>query len=82
MGWVEPLKVAGVLALSTVQLLASLLYMLSIPLRWPLYYIYKTVVFILSPLWVILKLGLGSASFAINLIARLKVCASVYLFCC
>ncbi|KAI0446638.1 hypothetical protein F4803DRAFT_475677 [Xylaria telfairii] len=72
MGWVTSLKAAGALALSTTQLLARLLYVLSTPLRWCLRSVYASIIFLLSPVWAILSLGLGTASFAINLIPRLK----------
>ncbi|TGJ86487.1 hypothetical protein E0Z10_g2328 [Xylaria hypoxylon] len=72
MSWLESMKTAGALALSTVQVLARLLYVLSTPLRWPLYYIYVSLIFLLSPIWAMFSLGLGAASFALNLIARLK----------
>ncbi|KAI0913363.1 hypothetical protein F4824DRAFT_171628 [Ustulina deusta] len=80
MSWLASLKTAGALALSTAQLLARLLYTLSTPLRWPLYYIYASIVFLLSPIWVMLRLGLGAASFAIGLMARLKY-LYIYLAC-
>ncbi|KAI1429502.1 hypothetical protein F5Y12DRAFT_407456 [Xylaria sp. FL1777] len=80
MSWLESLKTAGVLTLSTIQLLARLLYMLSTPLRWPLYYIYASIVFLLSPVWIMLSLGLGAASFAINVVVRLKY-LYIYLAC-
>jgi hypothetical protein len=74
MSWLAPLKTAGVLALSALQLLARLLYVLSTPLRWPLYYVYASVVFLLSPLTAMFRFGFGALSFAIDLIVRLKVC--------
>ncbi|KAI0503356.1 hypothetical protein F5B22DRAFT_552480 [Xylaria bambusicola] len=80
MSWLETLKTVGALALSAIQFFAHLLYMLSIPLRWPLYYVYASIVFLLSPIWVIASLGLRTASFAINLVARLKY-LYVYLAC-
>ncbi|KAI3323155.1 hypothetical protein HD806DRAFT_102459 [Xylariaceae sp. AK1471] len=80
MNWLAPLKTAGVLALSALQLLARLLYVLSTPLRWPLYYIYAFVVFLLSPLTAMFRFGLGAVSFAINLVVRLKY-LYIYLAC-
>ncbi|KAI0490768.1 hypothetical protein F4859DRAFT_21523 [Xylaria cf. heliscus] len=80
MSWVTSLKPAGALALSTVQQLARLLYMLSTPLRWCLHYVYATILFFLSPLWAFLSLGMGAASFAIDLIMRLKY-LYIYLAC-
>ncbi|KAI0434659.1 hypothetical protein F5Y09DRAFT_214712 [Xylaria sp. FL1042] len=80
MSWLESLKIAGALVLSTIQLLARLLYTLSTPLRWPLYYIYASIVFLLSPAWFMFSLGLGAASFAVNLVARLKY-LYIYLAC-
>ncbi|KAI0810762.1 hypothetical protein GGR55DRAFT_125989 [Xylaria sp. FL0064] len=80
MSWLESLKTAGALVLSTIQFLTRLLYMLSTPLRWPLYYIYASIVFLLSPIWFIFSLGLGTASYAVNLVARLKY-LYIYLAC-
>ncbi|KAI8633162.1 hypothetical protein F5Y19DRAFT_292018 [Xylariaceae sp. FL1651] len=72
MSWLAPLQTAGALVLRTLQLLGSVIYVLSTPLRWPLYYLYAFVVFLLSPLWAILSLGLGVVSFTVDLIVRLK----------
>ncbi|KAI1284602.1 hypothetical protein F5Y07DRAFT_9224 [Xylaria sp. FL0933] len=80
MSWLESLKTAGALVLSTIQFLTRLLYMLSTPLRWPLYYIYASIVFLLSPIWFIFSLGLGAASYTVNLVARLKY-LYIYLAC-
>ncbi|KAI0398210.1 hypothetical protein F5Y17DRAFT_454214 [Xylariaceae sp. FL0594] len=86
-GWLEPVKGAGIVVLSTVQLLASLLYTLSTPLRWPVYYLFKTIAFLLSPLWVILKFGLGTASVFVGLMAKFKylytfvACAAIIGLC-
>ncbi|KAI1310078.1 hypothetical protein F5Y03DRAFT_48949 [Xylaria venustula] len=80
MAWLESLKTAGALALSAILLLARLLYMLSTPLRWPLYYIYALIVFLLSPIWVAFSFVLGAASYAIDLMASLKY-LYIYLAC-
>ncbi|KAI0540927.1 hypothetical protein GGR58DRAFT_70013 [Xylaria digitata] len=80
MSWLETVKAAGALALSTIQVLARLLYLLSTPLRWPLYYVYASLIFLLSPIWLMFSLGLGAASFALNLVARLKY-LYIYLAC-
>ncbi|KAI0866142.1 hypothetical protein F4860DRAFT_209787 [Xylaria cubensis] len=72
MSWVTSLKAAGALGLSTLQLLARLLYVLLTPILWCLQYFYASIVFLLSPIRVILSLGLGTVSFIINLITRLK----------
>ncbi|KAI0547265.1 hypothetical protein F4679DRAFT_586660 [Xylaria curta] len=80
MNWATSLKAAGALGLSTLQLLARLLYVLLTPLRWCLQYLYASVVFLLSPVRVLLSLGLGSLSFIINLITRLKY-LYIYLAC-
>ncbi|KAI0969758.1 hypothetical protein F4678DRAFT_463089 [Xylaria arbuscula] len=82
MAWLESLKTAGALALSAVFLLARLLYMLSTPLRWPLYYIYASIVFLLSPIWVAFSFGLGAASYAINLMASLKIACATMIGVC
>ncbi|KAI1736194.1 hypothetical protein F4680DRAFT_452200 [Xylaria scruposa] len=70
--WATSLKAAGALGLSTLRLLARLLYVLLAPLRWCLQYLYASIVFLLSPIRVILGLGLGTMSFILNLITRLK----------
>ncbi|GAP87635.2 hypothetical protein SAMD00023353_0901130 [Rosellinia necatrix] len=97
MSWLMSLRTAGQLALSAIQLFARMLYVLSTPLRWPLYYIYTSIVFLLSPIWVMFSLGLRAVSFATNLMARLKYfyvyvghftvvnimkCYSSWLLCC
>ncbi|TRX95310.1 hypothetical protein FHL15_003641 [Xylaria flabelliformis] len=82
MSWATSLKAAGALGLSTLQLLARLLYVLLTPIRWCLQYFYASIVFLLSPIRVILSLGLGTVSFIINLIARLKLaCATIIGIC-
>ncbi|KAI0120010.1 hypothetical protein GGR51DRAFT_495947 [Nemania sp. FL0031] len=80
MNWLASLKTAGVLALSTTQFFARLIYVLSTPLRWLLYQIYAAILFLLSPVWVMLNLGMGTISFSINLVARLKY-LYIYLAC-
>ncbi|KAI8950762.1 hypothetical protein F4801DRAFT_318600 [Xylaria longipes] len=80
MSWATSLEAAGALALSTIRLFARLLYVTSAPLRWCLHYVYASIIFLLSPIWVILSLGLGTVSFAINLITRLKY-LYIYLAC-
>ncbi|KAI0194073.1 hypothetical protein EV127DRAFT_234853 [Xylaria flabelliformis] len=80
MSWVTSLKAAGALGLSTLQLLARLLYVLLTPILWCLQYFYASIVFLLSPIRVILSLGLGTVSFIINLITRLKY-LYIYLAC-
>ncbi|KAI0422102.1 hypothetical protein F5X98DRAFT_192999 [Xylaria grammica] len=80
MSWLESAKTASRLVLSTIQLLARLLYVLSTPLRWPLYYIYVSLVFLLSPIWAMFSLGVGAASFVLNLMIRLKY-IYIYLAC-
>ncbi|KAI0457860.1 hypothetical protein F5B21DRAFT_53873 [Xylaria acuta] len=80
MSWATSLNAAGALALSTIQLIARLLYVLSTPLRWCLQYVYASIAFLLSPIWAILSLGMGTVSFTINLITRLKY-LYIYLAC-
>ncbi|KAI1814789.1 hypothetical protein GGS20DRAFT_383955 [Poronia punctata] len=80
MSWIEGFKVAGSLGLWTIQSFGSLLYMISTPLRWPLYYLYTAVIFLLSPLWLFLGFGLSIASFALDMIVRLKY-LYVYVAC-
>ncbi|KAK5630690.1 hypothetical protein RRF57_006405 [Xylaria bambusicola] len=82
MSWLDTLRTVGAQALSTIQFFAHLLYMLSTPLRWPLYYVYVSTIFLLSPIWVIVRLGLRTVSLAINLVAKLKLaCAAVIGVC-
>lgn len=73
MSWLDVVKTAAATALSTMHFAARLLYMLSTPLRWPLYYIYATVVFLLSPIWFIASIGLRATFFALDFVASLKV---------
>ncbi|KAJ8109544.1 hypothetical protein ONZ43_g6104 [Nemania bipapillata] len=72
MSWLESLTTASALLLSTTQFLAHILYVLSTPLRWLVYQIYASIVFLLSPLWFMFNFALAAASFAMNLIAGLK----------
>ncbi|KAI1129433.1 hypothetical protein F5Y10DRAFT_238238 [Nemania abortiva] len=87
MNWLASLKTAGALALSTTQFLARIAYVLSAPLRWLLYQIYSAIVFLLSPIWVMFNLAVGTASFAVNLMAKLKylyiyfACAAIIGVC-
>ncbi|KAJ3578966.1 hypothetical protein NPX13_g1595 [Xylaria arbuscula] len=72
MSWLDTIKTAGTAALSTVQLVGRLLYTLSTPLRWPLYYIYATISYLLSPVWAIANLGVRAAAYAVGLVASFK----------
>lgn len=74
MNWLESIQTAGAWVLSSAQLLVHLLYVISTPLRWPLYYIYASILFLLSPIWALLKLGLGAVSIITALVAKFKVC--------
>lgn len=77
MNWLAPLKTTGQLALTTLRFLARTLYILSTPLRWALYRVYASVVFLLSPLWIMIRLLLGAVAFVVNIVARFKVCMCV-----
>lgn len=70
--WLGPLRSTAAFALSAVKLLAGLIYALSAPLRYPLYYVYAFVVFLLSPLRYMVNLMFGSLLWAMNLVYRLK----------
>ncbi|KAI1754454.1 hypothetical protein F4782DRAFT_31714 [Xylaria castorea] len=80
MSWTTSLKAAGALGLSTFQLFTRLLYVLLMPLRWCLRYIFAAIDFLLSPIWAILSLSLRTMSFTINLITRFKY-LYIYLAC-
>ncbi|KAI1365368.1 hypothetical protein F5Y08DRAFT_179416 [Xylaria arbuscula] len=80
MSWLDTIKTAGTAALSTVQLVGRLLYTLSTPLRWPLYYIYATINYLLSPVWAIANLGVRAAAYAVDLVASFKY-LYIYLAC-
>jgi hypothetical protein len=47
--------------------------LLATPLTYPLYYIWRLVAFLLSPIWVLGKMSLGLGSWALGLAARFKV---------
>jgi hypothetical protein len=85
--WLAHLKTTSALALSGLKLIVSalqlalfalqvfvrLLYTFLKPLCWPIYKIYAFVVFLLSPLWIIIKLGLGVVSYVTDLVISFKV---------
>ncbi|KAI1180913.1 hypothetical protein F4777DRAFT_527469 [Nemania sp. FL0916] len=87
MSWTDALKTVGGLALWPLQLVVRLLYLLSTPLRWLLYSLYASAVFLLSPVWAIFNLALGAAKFGLNLVVGLKglytylACAAIIGVC-
>ncbi|KAI0408128.1 hypothetical protein F4802DRAFT_451715 [Xylaria palmicola] len=80
MSWFASLRTVGALSLSALNVAARLLYVLSTPLRWLLYYVYASIIFLLSPLWFMANFGLGTVSFALSLITRFKY-LYIYLAC-
>lgn len=49
------------------------LYILMVPLMYPLYYIFTVVVFLLSPVWIVVKMFSSMALWTAGLAAKLKV---------
>ncbi|KAI0014913.1 hypothetical protein F4780DRAFT_784649 [Xylariomycetidae sp. FL0641] len=80
MEYLAPLQTAGRILASAAVLLARLLYYITIPLHYPLYYAWALVAFLLSPFRVIFSLVLGSVSLVLGFVAKFKY-LYVYLFC-
>ncbi|KAI1331945.1 hypothetical protein F5Y16DRAFT_209744 [Xylariaceae sp. FL0255] len=80
MSWATFLQTAGSLALSPLKLLGSLLYILSTPLRWFLYNLYAVIAFLFSPALFMINLGIGTVSYTVDLVIRLKY-IYIYLAC-
>ncbi|KAI5918048.1 hypothetical protein F4810DRAFT_693707 [Camillea tinctor] len=72
MDWLTPLQMAGAYLIATTRLLALMVYYITIPLHYPMYYAYALVAFLLSPFRYVFHTFLGLGSFIVDLIARLK----------
>ncbi|KAI1632610.1 hypothetical protein F4809DRAFT_81638 [Biscogniauxia mediterranea] len=72
MDWLTPLQTAGAYLIAATRLLALMVYYVTIPLHYPIYYTYALVAFLLSPFRYLFHTFLGLASFVVGLVARLK----------
>ncbi|KAI1489077.1 hypothetical protein F5X96DRAFT_642478 [Biscogniauxia mediterranea] len=72
MEWLTPLQTAGAYLIAATRLLALMVYYVTIPLHYPIYYTYALVAFLLSPFRFVFHTFLGLASFVVGLVARLK----------
>ncbi|CAJ2507493.1 Uu.00g086790.m01.CDS01 [Anthostomella pinea] len=72
MDYLPALHSAAAVLASTFKFLVRLVYLLTIPLHYPVYYIWALVSFLLSPVRALFNAVLGSLAFAVNMVARLK----------
>ncbi|KAI1339038.1 hypothetical protein F5Y15DRAFT_91762 [Xylariaceae sp. FL0016] len=75
--WLAPLRTAAVIFIAAIKFLAVIVYSLSAPLRYPLYYVCSFVAFLLSPIRYMLALAFDSMSLVMNVANRLKY---IYVF--
>lgn len=74
MDWLASLQAFGTSFLyPTLKLLLKLCYILTIPLHYPLYYLLTLVLFLLSPIWYMLRSISSSTLAVVGLVAKLKV---------
>ncbi|KAI1391122.1 uncharacterized protein F4822DRAFT_395621 [Hypoxylon trugodes] len=73
MDWLTRLQVFGTSYLyPTLNFILRLCYIITIPLHYPIYYLFLLVVFLLSPFWYILRSISTAALAAVNLAIKLK----------
>ncbi|KAI1462232.1 hypothetical protein F4805DRAFT_125397 [Annulohypoxylon moriforme] len=81
MDWLTPLQTFGTSYLyPALKLLLRLCYLVTIPLHYPLYYLLSLVVFLLSPIWYMLRTVSDAALAVVGLFPKLKY-LYIYLAC-
>ncbi|KAI1138926.1 hypothetical protein F5Y05DRAFT_382988 [Hypoxylon sp. FL0543] len=81
MDWLASLQTFGTsFVYPALKLLLRLCYLVTIPLHYPIYYLFALVAFLLSPIWYMLRATSSAAMAVVDLVTRLKY-LYIYLAC-